>query len=134
MPPFIEIDWARQTEDWLIPYNATDWDDGPLQTMLRLGTGSLALDYVAASFVLEQIKDSLIVVYVFPDCVASVRYRWHPMLLESLEGLFQSTRFYASIIAESATYREPAGRSSHCDQLRKVYGSLSVDCALNVSL
>jgi len=44
IPPHVEVDWPHQTADWLIPFNATDWDSGPLQTLLGLGTGSIAFD------------------------------------------------------------------------------------------
>lgn len=93
--------------------------------MLRLRTGSIALDYIDAAPVLERADGALTVVYVLSDCVASVRYRWNPFLLESLDGLLQPTEFYASIVAESTTYRECANVSPDRIQLRQVYGSIS---------
>jgi len=80
------------------------------------------------------VVDALTVVYMLSDCVASVRYRWNPLLLQSLEGLFQSTKFYASIVAESATYHERANTSLDRAQLRQVYGSISAAGAVTFNV
>ncbi|KAK43937.1 hypothetical protein BG60_09280 [Caballeronia zhejiangensis] len=132
VPPYMEVEWASRTADWLIPYNTTDWGSGPVQTMLRLGTGSIVLDYGDAASVLERVDGALTVVYVLSDCVASVRYKWNSMLLQSLDGLLQSTRLYASIVAENTAYRERANVLTDRAQLHQVYGSISAAGAVTL--
>ncbi len=102
--------------------------------MLRLGTGSIALDYVAASPILERAVDALTVVYVLPDCVASVRYRWNALLLDALEGLFLATNLYASMVAECAAYRKRPKLSKDGIRQRQVYGSINDAGAVTFNL
>jgi hypothetical protein len=133
VPPYIGVNWAAQTEDWLTPYNTTDGDDGPLRTMLRLGSNAFAIDLVHHEHVLQQVATSLIVVYVLPDCIASVRYRWNPMVLETLDQLFQATKFYASIVAEKARRIDSGDRGNKESGSKTINGSITADGSVRLA-
>lgn len=116
------VEWRGQTEDWLIPYNEVNRDGGPIRTMVRLGNGSLAIEG-SRTGILGQVRENLIVAYLFPDCIAAVRYRWNRKLLETLEDLDWVVRFYNSVTDESNSVdMRCINREAILD--RAVYGKL----------
>ncbi|OUL70256.1 hypothetical protein [Paraburkholderia hospita] len=123
--PQVSVAWHDQTEDWLIPFNETDSQDGPVSTRLLLGNGPLAFDFTQCTSTLERVKEHLLVAYVFPDCVGVVRYRWNDRLLDSLNQLHQATTFYESLTEDrphAVTSASGKGAS-----MSAIYGRIHVD-------
>jgi hypothetical protein len=121
------VAWGDQLRDWVIPFNATDARGGPVQTMLSLGNGPLAVDFAHVETMLERVREHILVAYILPGCVGIARYRWNAQLLGTMNQLYEATKFYESLsgrVMESDSTKNP----SICNgATRAIYGRMHAD-------
>lgn len=121
------ITWGDQLQDWLIPFNATDGRGGPVQTMLSLGNGALAVDFVHFETMLERVREHLLVAYILPGCVSIAKYRWNAQLLGTMSQLYEATRFYESLTGRVTESKSNENPSICAGATRAIYGRMHAD-------
>ena len=90
VPDEIEVDWASQTEDWLIPHNEINYVNKQSTCLMLLGNGPLALEMGLASLAFFGTEGSIYVLYVCAAETRIVRYSWNERLLATVDALYKT--------------------------------------------
>jgi hypothetical protein len=127
------IPWGDQLQDWVVPFNATDDRNGPVQTMFSLGNGTIAVDFAQFESMLERVKEHLLVAYILPGCVGIARYRWNAKLLGTMNQLYEATQFYESLTGRATGCDSTSNASGYGSVTRAVYGRMRADGSVELT-
>ncbi|SKC99115.1 hypothetical protein SAMN05445504_7614 [Burkholderia sp. CF099] len=117
IPESIRFDWGSQTEDWLIPYNETDYVQQHATRLMMLGNGPLAVEMDLAWHAFYGTDDSVFVLYVGGPGTRIVRYSWNERFLYTLDALYKTAGANYVHDEEDAEYALSIGKPVHgCSQ------------------
>jgi hypothetical protein len=117
IPESTRFDWVGQTEDWLIPYNETDYVQQHATRLMMLGHGPLAVEMDLAWHAFYGTEGSVFVLYVGGTGTRIVRYSWNEKFLYTLDALYKTAGPNYVHDEEDAEYAMSIGKPIHgCSQ------------------
>jgi hypothetical protein len=118
IPDSISVDWASQTDDWLIPFNETDYVQRLATRLMMLGNGPLVVEMDLAWHAFYGTGGSVFVLYVGASGTRIVKYSWNEKFLYTLDTLYKTAGPNYFHDEEDAEYAMSVGKPIHgCAQV-----------------